>query len=93
MGGFKFDQSGSTDQAKRYRSLATILSLKDYNDDAKVSQCLSQGCQYSFNMILTVTPTDRSLELNAFFNGALGLNQLVVIDKITLYYDNVKVTK
>ena len=55
VGAFKLDQSKSTDQVKYYRASAYMLSIKDFNDDAKVSQCLSQGCLYSINMLLTVT--------------------------------------
>lgn len=61
VGGFKLDQSKSTDQIKYYRSSATILSIKDFNDDLKINQCLSQGCQYNFNFILTVTQNSRTL--------------------------------
>lgn len=61
VAGFKFDQGRSTEQIKYYRAAAAILSLKDYNDDSRITQCISQGCQYTLNMILTVTQNTRTL--------------------------------
>lgn len=43
------------------------------------------------NMILTVTQNTRTLEIDTFYAGALGLNQLVVIDNVKIYYDDVNV--
>ncbi len=61
VAGLKLDGSKSTDQIKYYRGSATILSIKDFNDDSLVSRCISQGCAYSLNFILTVTEATRSL--------------------------------
>jgi alpha-glucosidase (family GH31 glycosyl hydrolase) len=44
VAGLKFDSSKSTDAVKYYRAQASILSIRDYNEEAKVSQCISQGC-------------------------------------------------
>ena len=90
--GMKYDDSKSTDQTKYYHSSATILSIKDYNDDSIVTRCISQGCQYTLNFILTITPNTRTLEIDSFYTGSIGLNQLIVIDKVTLYYENVQIT-
>lgn len=43
------------------------------------------------NFILTVTDGSKSLEIDSFYNGVVGLNQLLVIDKVTLYFDGSKV--
>lgn len=32
------------------------------------------------------------MEIDAFYTGGVGLNQLMVIDKVTLYYDGNQVT-
>lgn len=92
VGGMKYDQSKSTDQTKYYRGVATILSIKDFNDDNLIARCVSQGCSYTLNLLLTVSQNVRTLEIDVFYTGGVGLNQLVVIDKVTLYYDNVQVT-
>lgn len=72
--------------------MATILSIKDFNDDSILTRCVSQGCSYTLNLILTVSQNIRTLEIDVFYAGGVGLNQLVVIDKVTLYYDNAQVT-
>lgn len=92
VAGLKFDQSKSTDQIQYYRGTASILSIKDYNDDALVTRCISQGCTYSMNFLLTVSINARTLEIDTFYNGVVGLNQLAVIDKVTLFYNNNKVS-
>lgn len=61
VAGFKFDSQKSTDDVQYYRAVASILSIKDYNDDSKINQCLSQGCQYNINLLLRLTPTTRTL--------------------------------
>lgn len=86
VAGFKLDERKSTDDIKYWRSAASILSIKDYNDDAKITQCISQGCQYTLNLLLTITQNTRTLEVDSFYGGGLGLNQLVIIDQVTLYY-------
>ena len=92
VAGMKFDSSKSTDQVKVYRGSAAILSIKDFNDDSSVTRCINQGCTYTLNLVLNDAVSSRTLEIDSFYAGVLGLNQLVVIDKITLYYDNKKVT-
>jgi hypothetical protein len=32
-----------------------MISIKDYNDDDKIDKCLSQGCEYAFNLVLNKT--------------------------------------
>jgi hypothetical protein len=55
VAGFKLDQSKSTDQLKYYRSVGDILSIQNYNNDDLVSRCLTQGCVYTLNFVLTVS--------------------------------------
>lgn len=93
VAGLKLDQSKSTDTSKVYQAHASILSIKDFNDDSLVTRCISQGCTYSLNFILTVTESSRYLEIDSFYTGQIGLNQIAVIDQVTLYYDNVQVTR
>lgn len=88
----KFDQSKSTDQTKYYRGVANILSIRDFNDDGLVTRCISQGCLYTLNLLLTDGQNTRTLEIDTFYTGGVGLNQLIAIDKITLYYDGTQVT-
>jgi hypothetical protein len=57
-----------------------------------ITRCISQGCLYTLNFALTVTQATRTLEIDAFYTGAAGLNQLIVIDKVTLYYEGTQVT-
>ena len=33
----------------------SIISIKDYNDDEKITACLSQGCEYFFKLSLIQT--------------------------------------
>lgn len=92
VAGFKFDQSRSTDQVKYYRAVGNILSIRDYNDDGLITRCISQGCLYTLNFALTITQNTRTLEIDSFYTGGVGLNQLIAIDKVTLYYDGVQIT-
>lgn len=93
VGAFKYDDSKSTDQTKVYHGSATILSIRDYNDDSLVTKCISQGCSYTLNFILTVTSTTKTLEIDSFYAGGVGLNQLILLDKVTIYYESNKVIK
>jgi hypothetical protein len=61
VGGMKFDSSKSSDQTKVYNGVGTILSIKDYNDDSLITRCISQGCAYNMNCVLTITPSSKSL--------------------------------
>lgn len=54
VAGMKYDQSKSTDQTKYYHGVASILSIRDFNDDGLVTRCISQGCLYTLNFLLTV---------------------------------------
>ena len=47
---------------------------------------------YTLNLLLTVSQNVRTLEIDIFYTGGVGLNQLMVIDKVTLYYDDIQVT-
>jgi hypothetical protein len=42
--------------------------------------------------VISITPNSRILEIDTSYTGGLGLNQLLVIEKVTLYYDDVQVT-
>ncbi len=92
VAGFKLDQSKSTEQIKVYHAVGSIMSIKDYSDDSLVTRCISQGCLYTMNFILTASQNTRTLEIDTFYTGSIGLNQLVVIDKVTLYYEGTQIT-
>jgi len=39
----------------------SMMSIQNYNDESKLSSCLSQGCQYLFNLSFVQTPTTSQL--------------------------------
>lgn len=90
VAGFRKDNR-TTEEIQYYTAEAAILSIKDYNDEAKVNQCLTQGCQYVLNLLLRVTANSRTLEVSSIYFGGVGLNQLIVIDKVKIYYDDIQI--
>jgi hypothetical protein len=51
-----------------------MIGIKDYNDQNKVATCISQGCEYVFNLLLTETQNTRTLEFDVSYAGAFGLS-------------------
>lgn len=56
-----------------------------------MTRCISQGCLYTLNLLLTDGQNTRTLEIDTFYTGGVGLNQLMVIDKVTLYFEGSKI--
>ena len=48
--GFHFENAHSNSTHKVYTAEGTHLSVKDYNDELKVSSCVREGCEYQFNL-------------------------------------------
>jgi alpha-glucosidase (family GH31 glycosyl hydrolase) len=80
--GMYFDGNKSNESQKVYTGNGSILSIKDLNDDVKITQCLSQGCEYFFKIILTVSSTSSQLEINCTYKGLSGLNEELVIYRV-----------
>jgi alpha-glucosidase (family GH31 glycosyl hydrolase) len=53
VGAFFLDTRRSNSTVKYYRSSTSMIGIKDYNDQNKIATCISQGCEYVFNMLLT----------------------------------------
>lgn len=62
-----------------------MISIKDYNDETKLSACISQGCRYFFNVRLIRSAESVQLEINCNYSGGSGLNEEFIIDSIKLY--------
>lgn len=92
VSGFHYDQQRSNATHRLYSSTGAHISLDDYNNNSKIDLCVSQGCDYVFNLLLTVTGGTRSLTITVSYGGGLGLNGLFVIDALTLHYDGETVT-
>ena len=69
-----------------------MLSIRDYSDETKLQFCLLEGCEYAFNLLLTVTQNARTLKISTSYGGGILLNELVIINKVTVYYDGIAVT-
>lgn len=63
----------------------TMMSIQNYNDEPKLSTCLSQGCQYFFSISLVQTAESSRLDINCVYSGANGLNEEFVVNKVKLF--------
>lgn len=90
--GFHFDNQRSNSTHRLYSANGNHISIENYNNDTKVDLCLSQGCDYIFNMLLISTVNVRTLSLNVTYGGGAGLNELLILDAVTLHYDGQTVT-
>ena len=88
VGGMKLDTNKSNSTAQFYSANGSMISIKDYNDDAKITQCLTQGCQYFFNITYTKTSNQNQLEINCLYSGFTGLNEEFLVSKITLFTEH-----
>jgi hypothetical protein len=41
---------------------------------------------------MRITANSRTLEVTSLYFGGAGLNQLIVIDKVKIYYDDIQIT-
>lgn len=57
-----------------------------------IDACLSQRCEYVFNLLITELLTTRTLSLNATYTGGSGLNENMQIDILVLYYAGLTTT-
>ena len=48
-----------------------------------------EGCEYVFNLLLEVTENTRTLKIDVSYGGGILLNELMIIDKVTLYCDDI----
>lgn len=92
VAGFHFDAARSNSTHKYYSAAGNHISLNDYNNNAKIDLCLSQGCDYVFNMLLTSTVNTRTLALNVTYGGGPTLNEQIWIETLTLHYGGDTVT-
>lgn len=92
VAGFHYDAQRSNSTHKLYSANGQHISLSDYNIDTKIDQCLQQGCNYIFNLLLTQTPSTRTLAMNVTYAGGSGLMEQISINEITVLYDQGKVT-
>lgn len=92
VAGFHFDTQRSNSTHRLYSANGNHISIENYNNDTKIDLCLSQGCDYVFNMLLTSTVNTRTLSLNVTYGGGVGLTELLIIDAVTLHYDGQTVT-
>jgi hypothetical protein len=85
VAGLKLDANRSNSTAQFYSANGSMISIKDYNDDLKITTCLSQGCEYFFNVTITKSIDLNQLEINCLYSGSAGLNEEFLISKITLF--------
>ncbi len=52
-----------------------MLSIQDYNDETKLTACLSQSCKYYFNLSLTESSESVKLEIISIYTGGANLNE------------------
>ena len=91
MAGFHFDSSRSNDTHQVYEALGSHISIYDYNDQTKVDLCLAEGCEYTFNLVLEVSQGSRTLAIDVSYAGGIRLNDNIVINEVTVFYDGIKV--
>lgn len=92
VAGFHYDAQRSNTTHKLYSANGQHISLSDYNIDSKIDQCLQQGCNYVFNLLLTQTASTRTLSVNVTYAGGNALNEHISINEVTVLYDQGKVT-
>lgn len=92
VAGFRFEKQRSNDTYQFYSAVSNMLSIRDYSDETKLEFCLFEGCEYAFNLLLTVTQNTRSLKITTSYGGGILLNELMIIDQVTVYYDGIAVT-
>lgn len=80
VAGFRRDNGKSNSTHQVYEAAGIHISIGDYNDETKLQLCLAEGCEYTFNLVLTVTENSRSLELKTGFAGGIRLNDVMTID-------------
>lgn len=83
VSGLRLDSRNESSQI--YTGNGSMISIKDYNDETKLSACISQGCRYFFNMRLIRSIDSAQLEINCNYSGGPGLNEEFIIDSIKLY--------
>jgi hypothetical protein len=92
VAGLHYDSQRSNSTFKLYSAAGNHISLNDYNNNSKIDLCLTQGCDYVFNLLLSSSAQVRSLAMNVTYGGSAGLNEEIVIDEITLHYAGQTVT-
>ena len=50
VGGFFYNSRKSDEDIQFYEAQGSHISISDYNDETKVTLCLSEGCEYTFNL-------------------------------------------
>ncbi len=88
VAGFKFNGNRSDADHKVYDAIGAMISIGDYEDTHKIDECLKEGCEYIFNTILRVTPTAKTLEIDVSYTGGLLLTQKIIIDRVTVYFED-----
>ena len=83
VSGLRLDSKNES--SKIFTGNGSMISIKDYNDETKISACISQGCRYFFNMRLFQSTDSVQLEINCNYTGGSGLNEEFIIDSIKLY--------
>jgi alpha-glucosidase/lysosomal alpha-glucosidase len=87
LSGMRYDTRRSNATTKVYESAGTMLSIKDYHDDALVDRCLREGCEYVVNLIARLSAAERTLEIDFAYLGGARLNQQVFVEEIHLGLD------
>jgi hypothetical protein len=83
IGGLHLDSTNSSSTISS--GSGSMMSIQNYNDESKLSSCLSQGCQYLFNLSFVQTSTTSQLEISVVYTGGSGLNEEFAINKVKLY--------
>ena len=92
VAGFHFDKQKSNDTFKYYSAAGAHISIGNYNDETKLELCMVEGCEYVMNLLLEVTENTRTLKIDVSYGGGILLNELIAIDKVTIYYDDTTAT-
>lgn len=92
VAGFHFDQRRSDENHKVYEAQGSHISIFDYNDNTRVSLCLSEGCEYTFNLVLETTSSTRTLAVTVGYAGGFALNNKLIWAGVTVMYDGIAVT-
>lgn len=51
-----------------------------------------EGCEYVFNLELEVTENTRTMKIDVSYGGGILLNELMIIDTVIIYYDDISAT-
>lgn len=84
LSGMHLDGRISNNTHQYYTAAGGMLSISNYNEESKITDCLKNGCDYGLSMNAVLTPTQRVLHLDIGYAGERKLQESIFIDAVHL---------